>query len=131
MARRRIEGEFLVLPALHADPLAAHHGMSLVLQGRGHTRFLQMVPYVRRRNLQGIGNLPLRRAGIPHLAYFFAQFFNRMFTAAAFGGSHSERMLLNGRVRSSFRHGFPWLPAKALDAGSLPSILALILESLA
>ena len=88
MARGRIEGEFLVFPALNADALAAHDGMSLVLQGRGHAQLLQMVTHVRRRNLQGISNLPLSRAGIPHLAYFFAQFLNRMFTTAAFGGSH-------------------------------------------
>ena len=64
--------EFLVLPALHADALAAHDGMGPVLQSRRDARFLQMVAHVRSRNLQGIGYFQLCRPRIPHLADFLA-----------------------------------------------------------
>ena len=67
-----VASQLLILPALNADALAARHGMSLVLQSRGHSRFLQMVAHVRGRNLQSVGDFQLCRAGIPHLAYFLA-----------------------------------------------------------
>jgi len=77
MTGRRVTGEFLIFPALHADALPLDYGMSFVLLAGGHASLLQMKTHGGIGNLQRVGDFQLRCSGIPHFSDIDAQLLGR------------------------------------------------------